>query len=174
MALNWKLLVGIDFVQEEDPYGSLEPYDKVADKVLAKFPGTKVKKVYHAGETNDFTNDNVEIAVKGGSVRIGHGINVMTKQYFTEFMKQKICIEVSPVSNLFMGYSHDIRKNHAPTLLGLGVPISINSDDPGKFNCEDSTFDFWLSIVSFDWTLKHLKLITIHSINHAVCEEEVK
>ena len=51
--------MGIDFVQEEDPYGSLKPYDEVADKVLAKFPGTKVRKVYHAGETKDLSNNNI-------------------------------------------------------------------------------------------------------------------
>lgn len=36
--LRWKLTVGIDFVQQEDIYDSLDRYDKVADKVLADYP----------------------------------------------------------------------------------------------------------------------------------------
>ena len=46
---RWPRTIGIDFVQEEDPYGDLTPYDQVADKVLAKFPELNIRKVYHAG-----------------------------------------------------------------------------------------------------------------------------
>jgi adenosine deaminase len=45
--------------------------------VLSKFPDLNVKKVYHAGETANHLNNNIEIAIKGGSVRIGHGINIL-------------------------------------------------------------------------------------------------
>jgi len=59
----------------------------------------------------------------------------------------------------------------APILLGLGYPVSISPDDPGKFGYEDTTVDYFASSVSFNWTLKHLKLIAIHSINHSICTE---
>lgn len=52
--------------------------------------------------------------------------------------------------------------------------MSINPDDPGKFGCIDNTEDYFVSFVSFNWTLKHLKLCAIHSINHAICSEEEK
>lgn len=74
---RWPKTVGIDFVQEEDPCGSQQPYDEVANIVLAKFPDLDIKKVYHAGETKDHLNRNVEISVNAGSVRIGHGINIL-------------------------------------------------------------------------------------------------
>lgn len=47
--LNWARTVGIDFVQEEDLYGSLEKYDKIVETVMVKYPSVRLWKVYHAG-----------------------------------------------------------------------------------------------------------------------------
>jgi hypothetical protein len=56
--------------------------------------------------------------------------------------------------------------------MGLGHPFTINPDDPGKFGYEDTTVDYFSSIISFNWSLRELKLLAIHSINHAICSEE--
>lgn len=56
LSLKWRLTIGIDFVQEEEPHGSLEPYDRIADRVLAEFPDQNVKKCYHAGDTRNHKN----------------------------------------------------------------------------------------------------------------------
>lgn len=84
-----------------------------------------------------------------------------------------VCFELCPISNVITASSArlDLRLSTAPTLLGLGVPVTINPDDPGKFGYEDSTVDYFCAAVSYNWTLKHLKLIGIHSINHAICSE---
>lgn len=47
--LNWDKTIGLDFVQQEDLFGSLEEYDPIIDKVLARHPHLDYKKVYHAG-----------------------------------------------------------------------------------------------------------------------------
>ena len=47
--MNWGKTLGFDLVQEEDAYGSLQAYDDVVSKVLAKYPHLNYKKVYHAG-----------------------------------------------------------------------------------------------------------------------------
>jgi hypothetical protein len=75
---------------------------------------------------------------------------------------------------LLLGYKSDPREASAPILLGLGYAVSINPDDPGKFGVEDSTADYFISSVSYNWTLKHLKLIAIHSINHALSKQSVR
>lgn len=59
-------------------------------------------------------------------------------------------------------------------MLGLGYAVTINPDDPGKFGVEDSTVDYFLSAISYNWTLRHLKLTAYHSINHAICNEHTK
>lgn len=59
-------------------------------------------------------------------------------------------------------------------LLGLGIPLTISPDDPGRFGYKDSTMDYYLAFLSSNWTLRHLKLIALHSINFAVCGENEK
>jgi adenosine deaminase len=81
---------------------------------------------------------------------------------------------LNPISNLLTGSMLDIRLSTAPLLLGLGYAVSISPDDPGKFGYEDTTVDYFVSAVSFNWSFKHLKLIAYHSINHSICTEGVK
>jgi len=105
-----------------------------------------------------------------GSVRIGHGLNILQRVEFLPFCKH-VCFEKCPISNLLLGYTGDPRESSAPILLGLGYAVSINMGDAGKFGVEDGTADLFVSSVSYDWTLKHLKLVALHSINHALCKD---
>lgn len=74
---NWSKLIGFDFVQEEDKYDSLGKYDPIIDAIFEEYPHLDhIKKVYHAGETTNHLIDNIDVAVKAGSVRLGHGINI--------------------------------------------------------------------------------------------------
>ena len=73
-----------------------------------------------------------------------------------------------------MGYNSDSREGAAPVLLGLGYAVSINCDDPGKFGVEDTTIDFLIAALSYNWSLKDLKLVAYHSINHAVCSSPLR
>ena len=150
-------------------FGSLTEYDPIIDKVLAKFPKLDYKKVYHAGETKNHKTHNMDVAIKAGSVRIGHGFNILQRMEFLPHCKN-ICFEKSPLSNLVLGYNNDSREASAPILLGLGYAVSINPDDPGKFGVEDTTVDYFLAAISYNWTLRQLKLIGYHSINHAICD----
>ncbi len=115
-------------------------------------------------------NENIEIAVKGGSVRIGHGINILQRMEFLNKCKE-ISFEVSPISNMLTSLRDDTRIATAPVLMSLGYALTINPDDPGKFGYEDSTVDYFSSFISFNWSLKELKLLGIHSINHSICSE---
>ncbi len=78
------------------------------------------------------------------------------------------------MSNVFLGFIDDPRKSHGFTLFNLGVPVSLSSDDPGKLNNDDTTFDYWITVMSSEWGLKELKLVAIYSINHAICSEGQK
>ena len=131
---KWERTIGIDFVQQEDPYGDQAPYDEVANKVLAKFPDLDIKKVYHVGETKDHQNNNIEIAINAGTARIGHGINVFQHPHLLYICKdRKICFEKCPISNILLTYCKDPRQGTSPLVQGLGIPLTINPDDPGKF-----------------------------------------
>jgi adenosine deaminase len=110
----------------------MEPYIRVGDEIVKKWAHLNLKKVYHAGETKDHLNSNVELSVRSGCVRIGHGLNIVKR---IEYLNQcrHICFELNPISNLLTGGMSDIRMSPAPLLLGLGYAVSISSDDPGKF-----------------------------------------
>jgi len=54
--------------------------------------------------------------------------------------------------------------------MGLGYAVTVNIGDAGKFGVEDSTADYFVASVSYDWTLKHFKLLAVNSINHALCK----
>lgn len=108
-------------------------------------------------------------------MRLGHGLNILQRIDFLPHCAN-VCFEKNPVSNLITASSKkmDLRLGTAPILLGLGYPVSISPDDPGKFGYEDSTVDFFCAAVSYNWTLKHIKLTCVHSINHAICTEGVR
>lgn len=102
-------------------------------------------------------------------MRVGHGINFLQQPHLLGKHKGKFCFEANPISNYVLKYQKDLRCSPFPTLLGLGHAVSLSPDDPGRFGCEDSTMDYFAAFVSYNWTLRHLKLVAIHSINHAVC-----
>lgn len=125
-------------MQEEDRYNNLTVYDEIVTRVLSKFPKLSYQRVYHAGETNSHLSRNIDIAVLAGSVRIGHGLNIIQRVEFLPYCKH-ICFEKCPISNLVLGYKSDPRGSSAPILLGLGYAVSISPGDAGKFGIIDST-----------------------------------
>ena len=124
--------------------------------------------MYHAGETNDHKNRNVEIAIRAGSKRIGHGFNVLQNLDMLPLCKD-ICFELNPISNLVLKFSSDPRCGAAPVLMNLGVPVTINTDDPGKMGYVDSIPDLFLAMVCYNWSLLDLKKTIYHSIDYALC-----
>lgn len=46
---------------------------------------------------------------------------------------KQICIEKCPIAYFLLCYFVEPREDNAALLQGLGVPITINPDDPGKF-----------------------------------------
>lgn len=58
----------------------------------------------------------------------------------------------------------DLRLSVCSILLGLGIPVSIGWDYGGFLGLNDGNLDLLISILSFNWSLKHLKLIFLHSI----------
>lgn len=68
-------------------------------------------------------------------------------------------------------YCNDPRQGTCPLLQGLGIPVTVNPDDPGKFGYEDSTIDYFIAYMSYNWTLRNFKLTALHSITHSICSE---
>ena len=88
-----------------------------------------------------------------------------------EFLEKckDVCFEINHISNILIGFRDDTRISSATVLMSLGYALTINPDDPGKFGYEDTTVDYFSAFISFNWSLKELKLLGFHSINHAIC-----
>jgi aminodeoxyfutalosine deaminase len=90
--------------------------------------------VPHAGETTgpETVWDAVRLL---GAERIGHGITASgDPELMAHLAAEGITLEVCPSSNVATRAVESIDQHPLPTLVGAGVPVTINSDDPPMFN----------------------------------------
>lgn len=86
----------------------------------------------HAGETTDAAN--VWDAVRNGAKRIGHGIRASDDpELCAELRRNGIPLEVSVTSNVTTGAVPRLEDHPIRRLFDLGVPITVNTDDPALF-----------------------------------------
>jgi aminodeoxyfutalosine deaminase len=89
----------------------------------------------HAGETDG--PDSIRGALEIGAERIGHGIRAVDDPELMRHLKdEQIPLEISITSNVRTGAvgsygDHPVRK-----LFDAGVPITLNTDDPGVFDTD--------------------------------------
>ena len=128
---NKKTFLALDLADNENGFEpkKFAPYFKKAQQA-------GLRTTIHSGEApsplaSQWIRDSIEIL---GAERIGHGIQAIHDPEIIELLKRKdILLEVCPYSN----YLTQAFKTHAAhplrKLLDLGVPVSLNSDDPGMF-----------------------------------------
>ena len=67
-----------------------------------------------------------------------------------------------------------MRLSTAPILLGLGMPVVISSDLVGVLGLGSPLYDLFCAAIAFNWSLKHFKAMTLHSVNYSGVTEGVK
>ncbi len=89
--------------------------------------------VPHAGETEGA--DSVRQAVEDlGAVRIGHGVRCLEDSSVVELLRERdIMLEVCPTSNDLLQVIERIEDHPLPALIGAGLRVCLNTDDPGWF-----------------------------------------
>jgi adenosine deaminase len=66
--------------------------------------------------------------------RIGHGVLLLQDDALVEIVKSHgICLDMCPTSNTSLGVVNWNRESPASRALRLGIPVSINTDDPVLF-----------------------------------------
>ena len=69
-----------------------------------------------------------------GAERIGHGISCVRDPILMDFLaEKKICLEMCPTSNWLTQAVPSLALHPLPHVLRAGVPVCINTDDPGLF-----------------------------------------
>lgn len=88
----------------------------------------------HAGETS--TAENVWEMVRMGADRIGHGIRSVEDLSLLACLRERgIALEVCPTSNVRTGAVRTMEEHPLRALFDAGVRVTLNSDDPGIFDC---------------------------------------
>ena len=103
----------------------------------------------HAGETDG--PDSVRAALAIGAERIGHGIRAAEDpDLLRELRDRNIPLEVCITSNVCTGSVTSLKTHPVRTLFDAGVPLTLNTDDPGMFACTlESEFALAARVFSF-------------------------
>lgn len=127
------LMVGLDLADNEE-FDSM-PYLPIFKK--AKLNGIKL--TLHAGEMPTAQSQkNIKDAIEIFQVdRIGHGIqSIKSKEICDLLIQKQIPLELCPTSNVLTQGVIEIRQHPIRKLWDQGIPLTLNSDDPGIFNID--------------------------------------
>lgn len=88
----------------------------------------------HAGEAVGAGNVADALAIKVR--RVGHGVRAIEDQsVMQEVARRGVVLEVCPTSNVLAGIYPSYAAHPLKKLFDAGVRVTLNSDDPGLFNC---------------------------------------
>jgi len=89
----------------------------------------------HAGETDGPAS--VREALEIGAERIGHGIRSSSDPELMKRLRdEQIPLEVCITSNVKTGAVSSLAEHPVRTLFEAGVPLTLNTDDPGLFDAD--------------------------------------
>ncbi len=168
-----ELIIGLDLVNEEDKGKPLETYMDFLTSDEVRSSGLKL--YLHCGESLRLDNESVVDAYMAHSDRVGHGFNLYRyPELMEKYKEQDITLEVCPISNLRLGYVHDLRLHPALLYLRECVPVVICSDDGLFMTPEPLTDDYYAAILCWDLNLSNIKDICRRSIEDSGLSESEK
>jgi adenosine deaminase len=108
------------------------PPELFAD-AFARVRAAGLGSVIHAGEVAG--PDSIRSALQAGrATRIGHGVRAVEDPgLVAELAARGMVLDVCPTSNVLLGVTPSLEEHPIGTLLEAGVPVTINTDDPGYF-----------------------------------------
>ena len=118
----------------------------------------------HAGETDG--PDSIRAALAIGAERIGHGIRAVDDpSLVAELRDRRIPLEVCITSNVCTGAVLSLAAHPVRQLFDAGVPITLNTDDPGMFACTLAS-EYALAARQFGFTETELDTIRANAWNY--------
>ena len=125
---NKTRFIGLDLAGNETAYPC-----RIFENSFKKAIAENSKITIHAGEASGPENiwEAIELL---GARRIGHGISSVRDPRLLEYLREKnICLEMCPTSNWLTQCVTSFEQHPLKKVLDQGVPVSINTDDPGIF-----------------------------------------
>lgn len=125
--------------------------------------------------SRDHTRTDIYTALLGGVKRIANCSSILQN---TQLIPRclNVCFEINPIYQFVSRASgrEDIRLSVGAVLLGLQVPVSIGWDYGGLLGIENGSFDLAVMILSSNWSLRHIKLVFLHSLKFSSGSEGEK
>lgn len=153
-----EVFAGFDLVGQEDlgsPLIEFVPQLVAASKDLDYF--------FHAGETDWFgttTDENLIDAILLGAKRLGHAYALPKHPLLMKaVIDRDIGVEVNVISNNVLSLVRDVRNHPLSTFLANGMPVVLSSDDPGIWEADPLSDDFYVAFVGVASRLSDLRLL---------------
>ena len=130
---NADTFIALDFADQDTH--DLSVYTTLVEKVRA----AGLHLTVHAGEGGGpEAPDQIRAAIEVlGAERIGHGIQIINDESVMALVKEKaVALEICPTSNWLTNTVPTTAEHPIRQLMEAGVPVTINSDDPGLFGID--------------------------------------
>lgn len=160
---------GFDLVGQEDlgvPTNFFLPKLVEASDELSYF--------FHAGETNWYgmsSDENLADAIVLDARRIGHAFALIKHPLLIqEVQKRDIGLEINVVSNAVLKLVQDVRNHPLASFLAQDLPVVISSDDPGVWEADPLSHDFYvvfIGVASQRADLRLLKKLALNSLYYS-------
>jgi adenosine deaminase CECR1 len=169
---NRDLFVGINLAGREDndkghPLRFLETFRKMR----RRYSGIHMS--IHAGEV-DAPGTQVRDTLLIGAERIGHGLNLITDpDTLVRMRDQKQLVEINLISNRVLEYFPDLNLHPFPEYLRTGVPVCLNTDDPGVWD-SNLTDEYFTAVKLYDLTWPEIRRMGRDSLRYSFASDETK
>jgi aminodeoxyfutalosine deaminase len=127
----------------------------------------------HAGETMGAASvrDAVELL---GAQRIGHGVRAIEDPALLALLHDRqIPLEINPTSNICLHVYRRLAEHPFPHLDRMGIPVTVNSDDPPLFNTTLSQ-EYAVLVREFGYDHAGLARIARNAFVYSAAEAAVK
>jgi adenosine deaminase CECR1 len=172
-----EIISGFDLVGEEDRGHTTGYFMDTWMKrdSLEKVFGLKMDYLFHDGESNWVSDENLYDAVLLGSKRIGHGFNLfLFPSLYEEIKKRNCAIELCPLSSQLLNFTRDLRSHPGIGYLRNGIQCVLSSDDPSIFGFSGLSYDFWSACMAWELDLKALKKLALNSLQYSTLQANEK
>ncbi len=165
------LWVGVNLLGEEGrPNGSIARFRPALQEMLSRYD---VPISLHAGEL-DSPGPQVREALAAGASRIGHALNLIDDPDTMLLMRHSdVAIETSLVSNKLLQYTPDLSRHPFPVYLRFGIPVCLNTDDPGAWD-GSLTDEFFLAATLYNLSWDEILTVVHNSIQYSFVDRSTK
>lgn len=161
------LFAGFDLVGQEDLGVPLK--DFLPELVAAS---DEFEYFFHAGETNWYgssSDENIIDAIVLGTRRLGHAFALVKHPLLQKEVKERdIAVEVNVISNSVLKLVDDVRNHPLVNFLAQDLPVVLSSDDPGVWEADPLSHDFYVTFVGIASRHADLRLLKSLALNSLV------